>query len=306
MKITVTGATGMIGRAVVSALTERGDEVTVLTRDTDRARSVLGDVEAISWENPMAAPAPPEALAGRDGIIHLLGESLAQRWTDDAKRAIRESRVRGTRHLVAALHRAHPEPRVLISQSATGFYGPRGDEPVDEHHSPGRPEFLSSVCREWEAEAERAEDLGVRVVMMRTGLVLSSTGGALKQMRGPFKLGLGGPVAGGRQYVPWVHLDDVVGAFLFCLEAGEAKHQMNVTAPEPVTNKQFAKALGHALRRPALVRIPAFALRLRYGEMASVVTTGARAVPKRLQELGYSFKYPELEPALRAALGKDD
>ena len=304
MRVAVTGASGTIGRAVVGALRGRGDEVTVLSRDAARARRTLGEgVDAVEWRDPKAEPAPVEALAGRDGVVNLLGERLDQRWTEAARREIRDSRVLGTRNLVEGLRGAEPRPAVLVSQSASGFYGARGDEPVDEREPGARGGFLADVVAAWEAEAMRAQELGVRVVVTRTGIVLSPVGGALKSMRLPFKLGLGGPVAGGRQYMPWVHVEDVAGAILFCLDTAEARGPVNVTAPEPATNREFSKALGRALGRPAILPIPGFALQVLYGDMAETVTTGVRAVPARLRELGYRFAHPDLDAALRHATG---
>lgn len=304
MKVAVTGATGMIGRAVVEALVERGDSVVALSRDADRARSSLG-VHAVTWKDPASEPAPTEAFGDADGVIHLLGEPVAQRWSDDAKRAIRDSRVLGTRNLVAGLRTgAGPRLRVLVSQSATGFYGPHGPEPVDESAAAG-DDFLASVVVDWEAEARAASsEVGLRVALMRTGVVLSPSGGALAQMLTPFKLGVGGPVAGGRQYVPWVHLADVVGALLFALDSEAADGPINVSAPAPVTNRELSKALGRALKRPAFMPVPGFAVKALYGEMASMVTTGVRAEPGRLRSLGYAFRFPDLDGALRDVLGK--
>jgi uncharacterized protein len=304
MKVVVTGATGTIGRAVIEALRVRGDEVTVLSRDAGRARSTLGQVEAHTWAEPAAEPAPAEALAGRDAVVHLLGERLDQRWSDDVKRRIRESRVLGTRNLVAGLREAHPRPGVLVSQSATGYYGPRGDERVVESEGPAAGDFLAGVVAAWEDEARKAAELGLRVATTRMGVVLSQEGGALSKMLTPFKLGVGGPVAGGGQYMPWIHVDDAAGTFLHCLDSQAAEGPVNAMAPGPATNAEFSKTLGRVLNRPALLPVPGFALKLLYGEMASIVTTGVRAVPVRLLELGYEFKHPELEGALRAALGK--
>jgi len=203
---------------------------------------------------------------------------------------------------LAGLRDAGPRLRVLVSQSASGYYGPHGSEPVDESAPPG-DDFLASAVVAWEAEARTgAEDLGLRVPLCRTGVVLSPSGGALAKMLTPFKLGVGGPVAGGDQYMPWVHIDDVVGALLFALDTEEADGPLNVTAPTPVTNREFSKALGSALHRPAFMPVPGFAIRLLYGEMATIVTTGVRAEPKRLTELDYSFTRPSLGPALEAAL----
>jgi uncharacterized protein (TIGR01777 family) len=298
MRVTVTGATGTIGRALVGELTARGDEVTALSRNPAGAGL---DVETLGWPDPKRERPPAGAFHGRDAVVHLLGESLAQRWTDDAKREIRDSRVLATRNLVAALNDLPREdrPGTLISQSASGWYGPRGDERLDERQ-PAGSDFVATLVREWEAEAQRAE--GTRVVLTRTGVVLSPHGGALEKMLPFFKLGIGGPVAGGRQYVPWVHLDDVVGAVVFLLE-GQISGPVNVTAPEPATNREFSRALGRVLRRPAIAPVPALAVKALYGEMATIVTTGQRAVPARLMELRYEFRRPDLEDALRSAGG---
>jgi uncharacterized protein len=300
MRVAVTGATGTIGRALVAELGERGDEVTALSRDPAAADL---RVETLGWPDPKRERPPAGAFHGRDAVVNLLGETLAQRWSDEAKREIRESRVLATRNLVAALATL-PEgerPRTLVSQSAAGWYGPRASERLDEGQ-PAGSDFLARVVRDWEAEAQEAE--GIRVVLTRTGVVLSPQGGALARMLPFFKLGIGGPVAGGRQYVPWVHLDDVVGAILFCLDTEAASGPVNVTAPEPVTNKELSRTLGRVLRRPAFAPVPALAMKALYGEMAMVVTTGQRAVPGRLTELGYEFRRPELEAALRSATGR--
>ncbi len=301
MRVAVTGATGVIGSALVEALRERGDEPVALSRNAERAKEKLG-VDAYEWKTPKAEPAPLDALRGSDAAVNLLGETIAQRWSEDAKREIRDSRVLTTRNLVAAL-RELPEaerPRVLVSQSASGWYGARGEERIDEAE-PAGSDFLARLTVDWEAEADRAEELGVRVVLPRTGVVLSESGGALEKMLPFFKLGVGGPVAGGRQYVPWVHLDDVVGAFLFALDNDALRGPVNLTAPEPVTNKELSRTLGRVLHRPAFAPVPALAVKTLYGEMASIVTAGARAVPARLQELGYEFRRPGLEEALRDA-----
>ena len=313
MKVAVTGATGTIGRALVAELAARGDEVTALSRDPERAARALGaaaggdaagSVETAGWADPKAEPPPLDALRGRDGVIHLLGEPIAQRWTDESRREILDSRVLATRNLVAALAAlpAAERPRVLVSQSAVGWYGPRGAEPLDES-APAGADFQAEVVVAWEAEARKAEELeGLRVVRVRTGVVLSPSGGALEKMLPFFKLGIGGPVAGGRQYVPWVHLDDVVGALVFCLDTEAATGAVNVTAPTPATNTELSKALGRVLKRPAFLPVPGFAVKTLYGQMAEIVTGGANVRPKRLEELGYSFRRPELEPALRGAV----
>jgi uncharacterized protein (TIGR01777 family) len=306
MRIVITGATGLIGSAVVRAAVARGDQVVALSRNRERAQSQLGDgVEVHEWADPLTGPPPASALERVDAVIHLLGEPVAQRWSAAAKQKIRDSRVLGTRSLVDALGDL-PEanrPAALVSQSATGYYGARGEEPIDEEASPGN-DFLAEVTADWETEARAAEAAGLRVALPRTGVVLAKGGGALTKMLPPFRLGVGGPVAGGRQYVPWIHLDDVVGALLKCAEDERAGGPINLAAPSPATNAELSRALGHVLHRPAVLPVPGLALRVLYGEMASIVTTGVRAVPARLQQLGYEFAYPELEPALRDVLDR--
>ncbi len=304
MRIVLTGATGTIGSALARVLVGRGDQVIALTRDVDRARQRLGEgLELYGWPNPTASPPPAVALTGADAVVHLMGEPVAQRWNEEAKKQIRDSRVAATRMLVGGL-RELPDgerPRVLLSQSATGYYGPRGDEKLGEDASPG-DDFLADVVLAWEREAEAAGDF-LRVLRTRTGIVLAPRGGALAQMLPFFRLGLGGPVAGGRQYMPWVHLDDVIGAMLECIASEGAEGAYNIVAPEPVTNGEFSKALGRALRRPAVLPVPGFGLRLLYGEMSVIVTTGQRVVPNHLLELGYKFRFEQVEPALRDILG---
>jgi uncharacterized protein (TIGR01777 family) len=236
--------------------------------------------------------------------VHLIGETIAQRWSDRAKREIRESRVLSTRNLVGGLGAlpAAERPRVLVSQSGAGVYGARGDEPLDES-APAGDDFVARMVVDWEAEANAATELGLRVALTRTGPVLSG-GGALGKMLPFFKLGLGGPVAGGHQYFPWVHLDDVVGALLFSIDTEAASGPLNVTAPEPVTNREFSRTLGRVLNRPTFAPVPGLAVKTLYGEMAMIVTTGQRAIPARLTELGYAFRRPDLEDALRDATGR--
>jgi uncharacterized protein (TIGR01777 family) len=302
MRVTLTGATGRIGGLIVRELLARGDDVTVLSRSPERARSAFGgDVRAVAWD-PAAGPAPTEALSGRDGVIHLAGEDVAQRWSDDAKHRIRESRETGTRNLVAGIEAASPRPAVLVAASAVGYYGPHGDERVEES-APAGHDFLAGVCAAWEREAARAGELGgVRVVHVRTGVVLDGGGGALSKMLPFFKAGIGGPVAGGKQYMPWVHRDDTAGIYVAALDRDDWSGAVNATAPEPVTNREFSHALGRALHRPAFAPVPGLAVRALYGEMADIVTTGQRAVPRRTLALGYEFRHPELEDALRSAL----
>jgi uncharacterized protein (TIGR01777 family) len=302
MRVLITGATGTIGLALADALRARGDRVVALSRDPERGQRVLGGVaEVHGWADPVSEPPPTQALSGADAVVHLLGEPIAQRWSDDAKQRIRESRVRSTQQLVQGL-RALPDgerPRALVSQSAVGYYGSRGDAPLDEH-APAGQGFLAEVVVAWERAAAAPD--GIRVVCPRTGVVLSARGGALAKMLPFFKLGIGGPVAGGRQYVPWIHLDDVVGGLMCCLDETAATGPVNLTAPEPVTNAQLSRALGHVLGRPAVLPVPGAAVRLLYGEMAEIVTGGQRALPARLSELGYEFRHPEIEAALADVL----
>jgi uncharacterized protein len=298
--VTVTGATGLLGGALVTSLRARGCEVTVLTRDPARARGTLGDVRAVPWE-PLDGPAPSEALEGRDAVVHLAGEPIAQRWSASAKRAIRDSRVLGTRNLVAGLEPLTARPRTLVSASGVGYYGRRGEEPIGEDAAPGE-DYLAQVCAAWEREAGRAGELGMRVVTVRTGVVLDAAGGALAKMLPPFRLGVGGPVAGGCQYVSWIHRDDAVGLMLAALDGERWSGPINATAPEPVTNAELSRTLGRVLHRPAVLPVPALALRALYGEMASIVTSGARVVPVKALVLGFEFQHPHLEEALRSAL----
>jgi len=299
MRVTATGATGLIGTRIVAALRARGDEVTVLSRDPERARAALG-VEALAWD-PLAGPAPVAGLAGRDGVIHLAGEPVAQRWTEGARERIRTSRTAGTANLVAGLREAETRPGALVCASAVGYYGARGDEEVDEAAPPGEG-FLSEVCVAWEDAAQEAEQLGMRVVRVRTGVVLDRRGGALAKMLLPFRAGVGGPVAGGRQWMPWIHVDDLAGLYLAALDGDGWSGPVNGSAPAPVRNAEFSKALGRALRRPAVLPVPRLALRALYGEMEEIVTTGQRAVPRRALAHGFAYRHTELDEALRAAL----
>jgi uncharacterized protein (TIGR01777 family) len=299
-RVTVTGATGLLGPRLVRELQGAGWQVTVLTRDPERARARLGEVEAVKWDL-MSEPAPVAALEGRDGVVHLAGENVAQRWSAAAKQAIRESRVVGTEHLLEGLRGAEQRPGVLVSSSAVGYYGPHGPEPLDEEAPPG-DDFLAEICVAWEAVAERATELGMRVLRVRTGVVLDRDGGALEKMLPPFRLGVGGPVAGGRQYIPWIHADDVVGILAAGLSDERWSGAANATAPVPVTNSQFSKALGRALHRPSLLPVPGAALKALYGEMSEIVTSGARVVPAKALMLGYAFRHPDLDEALRSAL----
>lgn len=303
-RILVTGATGMIGSAVCRALVARGDQAVGLSRDTARAAAQLPEAEWHAWPDALSTEPPAAALAGADAVVHLLGEPVAQRWSAQAKQRIRDSRIRSTHNLVAALRRLGDErrPRALVSQSATGYYGPRQSEQLDEA-APAGHDFLAGVVGAWEQEALAAAP-SCRVAVTRTGVVLSRSGGALAKMLPFFRAGIGGPVAGGRQCVPWIHIDDVVAGLLFAVDNAGGEGPINLTAPQPVDNAQFSRALGRALRRPAVLPVPGLALRLLYGEMSTIITTGQRAIPRRLEQLGFSFVHPQLDAALRDVLAK--
>ena len=294
MKILITGATGFLGRRVCEVLSQAGHTIVALSRDPTKAKQrVPALTEAFRWD------ALAEALKSCDAIVNLAGETVAGRWTDEKKKAIRDSRVLGTRNLVESLTKLDSRPKVLISASAIGYYGDRGEETLTEDSPPGS-DFLAQVCQAWESEAARAENFGIRVVRLRIGLVLGPGGGALQAMLPIFKLGLGGPLGSGRQFWSWVHRDDVAGAILFALERDDLRGPINVTAPQLVRQRDFAQILGRVLRRPAILPAPAFALKLILGEFASELLSSKKVLPQRLQQQGYQFRFAELEPALRA------
>jgi uncharacterized protein (TIGR01777 family) len=302
MRVTITGASGLIGKAVIAELRRRSaTEITVLSRDPERTLATLGSkIEAVRW-SATEEPAPASALAGRDAVVHLAGEPVAQRWSARAKRAIHESRVLGTRNLLAGLSAADPRPGVLACSSAIGIYGARHEEPLDEEAELGHG-FLAETCIAWAQEARSAGELGMRVVNMRTGVVLDAHGGALAKMLPPFRMGIGGPVAGGRQYVSWIHLEDLAAMILAAIEQEPWSGPVNATAPNPVTNSELSHVLGRVLHRPALLPVPAAALKALYGEMAEIVTTGQRVLPAKALVLGYQFRHPDLQEALESAL----
>ena len=300
MKIVVTGATGLIGRSLCRSLANDGHSIVALSRRPVDARG-LAAATAYKWD-PLVEPPPPRALEDADSVIHLAGEPIAaRRWTKEQKRRIRESRVISTRNLIEGLRKAAPRPLSLISGSAIGFYGNRGDEAVDEF-SPAGTGFLTDVCLDWETEAERAIGLSMRVVRVRTGVVLGAEGGALKKMLPPFKLGVGGPLGKGNQWFSWIHIADMVGILRHVLFSS-LSGAVNATAPEPVTNAEFTRELGRALHRPAFLRAPEFALRLAMGEMADILLASQRVIPRVAQQSGYKFQFQTLRPALEALLG---
>jgi hypothetical protein len=303
MHVAVTGATGFIGRALVRALRERGDSVIALSRDIFRAKEILGEgIELVHWEAG-GRPGPWEGEISRaDAVVNLCGEGIfAQRWNAAFKARIWSSRVDGTRQIVEAIGRINQRPLTLISASAIGYYGPCGDEPLDEHAPPGN-DFLGQMVQAWETQATKAVALNVRVVRLRTGVVLERGGGALAQMLPPFRLFLGGWMGTGRQYLSWIHRDDVLGIILHALDHDYIHGAINATAPQPTTNKAFCAALGRVLHRPVWAPIPAFAVRALLGEAAELILTGQNVVPKAITEAGYRFKHPELAEALQSIL----
>lgn len=301
MKVLVTGATGTIGQALCDALFARGDSVVGLTREPGRARLANPRVTWHKWEPTLERP-DPAAFEGVEGVVHLLGERIDQKWTDEAKQRIMESRRQGTHNLVGTLESLESPPKVLVSQSAVGYYGDRGADEVDESDGPGSS-FDSEVVQAWEAAAREIEGKGIRLVITRTGQVLSAEGGMLKEMLPPFKLGVGGPLAGGEQYLAWIHIDDEVGILLWALDNDQVSGVVNASSPNPATNKDFSKALGQALNRPAVMPVPGLVLDLKFGkEFGQVLRGGQRVLPKRTEELGYQFSYPNLDEALQDLL----
>ncbi len=268
MNIAVTGASGFIGKKLMAALGK--------------------EARAISLRGPL------DGISGADAVVNLAGEPVSQRWTKEVRGKIRSSRVDGTRRLVDAM-RGNP-PKVLVNASAVGYYGSRGDEPLTESSAPGDG-FLSEVCVEWEREARKAEDFGVRVVCLRNGLVLGK-GGALDKMIVPFRLGIGGKIGDGKQWMPWIHLDDAVGLIQLAISAAILRGPVNITAPDPVTNAEFTRKLAHALHRPAIIPVPKFALHLLFGDMAQIVYASQRVIPETARQAGYQFRFPTLDAAL--------
>jgi uncharacterized protein len=299
VRVLVTGASGLIGTALCDALFARGDDVVGLTRNPGRARGANPRVTWHKWEPTLERP-DPAAFEGVEGVVNLVGERIDQRWNAEVKQKIMESRRQATHNLVQTIEALEESqrPKVLVSQSAIGYYGDRGDEELDEGSAPGSG-FEAQVPQAWEQAAHELDKTGVRVVVVRTGLVLTEKGGLLKEMLTPFKLGVGGPLAGGRQYFSWVHLEDEIGILLWALDSEQVSGTVNATAPQPVTNQEFSKALGRAVNRPAIVPVPGFVLDLKFGrEFGRVLRGGQRVIPKRTQELGYTFTHPDLDEAL--------
>jgi uncharacterized protein (TIGR01777 family) len=301
MRIVITGATGFVGRRLVEQLRSRGHALGAWVRSPATAARTLGpDVTLIDASGGRSAM--QAAIAEADAIVNLAGEPvIGRRWTEPQKQALRASRVDVTDHIVDAIAAA-PRPRVLVSASAVGYYGDTGAREVDEASPPGT-DFLAELSVAWEAAALRAERQQTRVCVVRIGLVLGRDGGVLGSMLPVFRLGLGGPIGSGSQYFPWVHIDDLVGIIIAALERDDHRGPLLAVAPGIVTNREFARALGHALHRPAVFKVPAFALRLALGESAAALLAGQRAVPRRTQALGHRFRFPELAAALQDLLG---
>jgi uncharacterized protein (TIGR01777 family) len=298
VKVLVTGASGFIGSALCDSLLVRGDTVVGLSRDPQRARGTNPSVIWHPWQPTLERP-PKAAFEGVDAVVNLEGEKINQRWTDESKERILESRRTGTRNLIGALAGLQQKPRVLVNQSAIGYYGDRGDTILDEDAGPGGEGFDSEVVQAWEEAASEAESLGIRLAIVRTGHVLDPRGGFLGELLIPFKLGVGGPLAGGRQYVSWVHIDDEIGLLLWAIDNERVSGTFNSTAPNPVTNREFSKALGSALGRPAVMPVPGVLLDLKFGhEFGGVLRGGQRVVPRRATDLGYAFRFKDIDSAL--------
>lgn len=298
MRILITGASGLIGKALQASFKEKGHEMLLASRSEPR------DDEHVQWSADSGfADEDLSRLEGLDAVIHLAGENIsALRWTDEKKKAIRDSRVHGTHSMIEAFGKLKSKPKVFISGSAVGFYGDRGNEEMTEANSAGKT-FLADVSKEWEAESRRAEDLGIRTVLLRTGIVLSKDGGALATMLTPFKLGVGGVVGDGKQWMSWVSLDDVVAIINYALENENLRGAVNVASPNPVTNEEFTKTLGTVLYRPTFLPLPEFAIHMVFGEMGdALLLDSTRVIPKRLLDAGYEFKFTDLKSALEHAV----
>jgi len=301
MRVAVTGATGFIGSRLVEKLEASGIGWMALSRNVAKARERLpGAVDIAHWDPPRQPPDRGK-LEGLDAVVHLAGQPVAQRWTQAAKAAIADSRVLSTRMLAEALSALEQPPATLVSGSAIGVYGPRDDSALDEEASPGS-DFLADLCQRWEAEARPAARRGIRVVHPRVGIVLGRGGGALSMMLTPFRLGVGGPIGNGRQWMSWVHIDDVVGLILHAIRTSTIEGPLNVTSPRPVRNREFSKELGRALHRPAFLPTPVLGLKLLYGEFADILATGQRVIPAKALDSGYRFQHPELGAALEDVL----
>jgi uncharacterized protein (TIGR01777 family) len=309
MHVFLTGGTGLIGTRLIREFCRRGDRVTVLTRRPAVAQGLQGPACTLLAGDPTQPGPWADAVADCDAVVNLAGENLfSKRWSAAFKQVLRDSRIRSTENVALALARrptnAAGEPKILVNASAVGFYGARGDEELNEDSPPGS-DYLAGLCVEWEQAARRAESFGVRVVVVRIGVVLAADGGALKQMLPQFRAGMGGPVGSGKQWVSWVHVGDVTRILQLVLDNPAARGPLNAMSPNPVRNQEFAKTLGRVLQRPSVITTPAFAVRLMLGEVAEVVLTGQRVRPTRLPALGYAYQFSTLEPALTDLLKGD-
>jgi uncharacterized protein len=298
MTITITGATGFIGSKLMQKLLDRGHELRVLGRK--RSDSLPAAVKFWAWDSMRGEP-PIESLEGSGAVIHLAGEPVAQRWNSAVKQRIRDSRVNGTGNLVLAISKLSQRPQVLVNASAIGIYGSRGDEILTEQSPPGAG-FLATVTSDWELAADRAEPFGLRVVKIRIGIVLGREGGALVEMLPPFRAGLGGKLASGHQWMSWIHVEDLIELMLFVLENPAIRGPVNATAPNPVRNEEFTKELGATLHRPAILTVPHFMIKLRFGELAGEILSSQRVLPGVAEKAGYRFQHPQLGEALRHLL----
>lgn len=298
MKVVVTGATGFVGRVVVKQLLEAGDEVIVLTRNVARAAITLGSsCKYFQWDDSNTTP-PLEAFEGADGVINLMGETISNRWDEQQKKKIYDSRIYSTRKLVEVFDKLKNRPKVFVSASAVGIYGNRGPEEVTES-STLADDFLAKVCKDWENEANKASNFGARVVIIRTGIVLGINGGALQKMLPVFKLGLGGPLGSGKQYMSWIHIEDLASMYIESIKNNAVKGVFNGTAPYPATNSDFTKMMGKVLRRPAFLPAPAFAIQIAFGEMSQILLEGQKVLPVKFKAENFRFRYPTLEMALK-------
>lgn len=299
MKVLVTGASGFVGRRVVAQLLQQKHEVVVLTRNLTKAAIVLGsECKYVQWMDNDTLP-PADAFAGVDGVINLMGENIGgKKWDEAQKKKIYDSRILSTRHLVEAMAALPKKPRVLVSASAIGIYGNRGDEALDESATPGS-DFLAGVCKDWEAEAKKAEALKMRVVLMRTGVVLGKGGGALTKMLPIFKLGLGGRLGSGKQYMSWIHVDDLAAMYVQAVTDDTMSGAFNATSPYPATNADFTKALGKRLKRPTIFPAPEFAIKKALGEMSTIVLDGQKVIPTKFKDKKFQFKSATLEKTLK-------
>ncbi|HTP07875.1 MAG TPA: TIGR01777 family oxidoreductase [Anaerolineae bacterium] len=300
MRIIITGGSGLIGRGLVDSLTQDGHEVIVLSRTPDSVKNLPKGACAEKWDGKSAQDWG-KFVNGADAIVNLAGTTISERWSEDRKREIRESRVNAGKAIVEAVKAAEKKPRVVVQSSAVGYYGPRGAEEITEDSSAGS-DFLASVCQDWEASTAELDAMGIRRPIIRTGVVLDKNGGALPKMVLPVKMFVGGPLGSGQQYFPWIHLHDEVVAIRWLIDNSSAHGVYNLSAPQPVTNKEFTHAIGKVLGRPTFMPVPAFAMKTLFGEMATLLLDGQREMPMRLVKEGFKFKFTNAEAALRDVL----